>query len=105
MTATITQQPARSFELVRVDTNNSTVLLKDATWTPYTVGREYYNEDGDNGYLVGTVVSGGTTNRLFHVTHRVPETPGKVMRIDYAALRKLRVNGREQPTFDLYSCG
>jgi hypothetical protein len=100
----ITQQPARAFPLVRVDTNNGTVLLKDATWTPYDLTCRY-NPNGDNGFLSGTVVSGYVINRLFHVTHRVDEVPGKPMRVDYAALTKLRVNGREQPTFELYSCG
>ena len=101
---TVVQQPAREFDLVRVDTNNGTVLLKDVQWTPYDLACRY-NPEGDNGFIVGTVVSGGVTNRLFHVTHYVPETPGKSMRVDYCALRKLRVNGREQPTFELYSCG
>lgn len=97
------QTETQVFDQVLINDNHGSILLRDATWTPYPLGREHYNPRGDNGFLVGTVIKGCETSRLFFSTSTKQFTPGITMRIDYASLSKMRKG--DVPQFDLYTCG
>ena len=66
--------------------------LENVTWTPYGDDPDYaaYDESGNNGYLVGTVVKGSTTNRLFGVVSRTEWEVGKIQRFDFCSITRIR---------------
>lgn len=76
--------------------------LADVEWFPYDAD-DKYNTRGTNGYIVGNVVKGSTTSRLFHATsHRAWKTGER--RIDYVPLDQIRLtDGRA--TYISATCG
>jgi hypothetical protein len=72
-----------------IDHNHGQIVLCNATWRPYPLGREHYNVDGNNGYIEGTVVSGGHTSRLFHCSSFKPLPVGTIHRQDYCPITRI----------------
>jgi len=74
---------------VTIEHNHSVIQLADATWHAYPIGREHYNVDGNNGYIEGTVISGGYESRLFHSTSYRALPVGSKHRQDYCPITRV----------------
>lgn len=94
-----------NFPVVTIVHNFGQVTLRDAVWTAYPKGKEHCNPDGDNGFIVGKVVSGYSVNRLLGHSVVDHSTPGTETRFDYAAQSKLHTVGLSTPQFNLTFCG
>lgn len=101
----IQQHPQTYIGDVQIIHNFGQTTLRDATWYPYPVGREHYNSDGTNGYLEGTVVSGGVTNRLFHATSHTPYKVGSIRREDYCPITRIYGQEGAMKRIDTCTCG
>lgn len=78
--------------------------LVDVTWHPYD-SDDKYNSRGGNGYIVGTVVKGSTTSRLFHATSTKPWPTNVEKRIDYVPINDIRLNAEGRATYISATCG
>lgn len=66
-----------------IEHTHGVLVLSDVTLNPYDCDARMHGGNAFRGHVaVGTVVSGGVTNRLFHCTSYTPFPVGEQMRYD-----------------------
>lgn len=76
--------------------------MVDVEWFPYDAD-DKYNSRGTNGYVVGNVVKGSTTSRLFHASSSKAWPTGS-RRIDYVPISEIRIRDGKA-TYVSATCG
>lgn len=78
--------------------------LVNVTWHPYA-DDDQYNSRGVNGYIVGTVVKGSTTSRLFHATSTKQWPTNVEKRLDYIPFDQIRFDADGNAQYVSATCG
>lgn len=93
---------------LRIEHNHGVLVLKDVTVVPYenVVDRNGYPHTYKGSVAEGTVVSGSTTNRLFHATHTTHEVPGTPMKYDLYGRKPYQVDAEQDHWYvSVVTCG
>lgn len=104
------QDAPAAFKLPRFNYNEipyDVAELTSVVWYPYGDNPNFksVNSRGWNGYVVGTVVKGSTTSRLFHATSTRQWETNVEKRLDYIPVDQIRFNENGAGSFTRHTCG
>jgi hypothetical protein len=94
----------RFFPILTYQCNFGYTTLKNATWTPYSRENQY-NRGDNNGFIIGEVVEGSTTNRLLGHLSTTHKVAGTLECLDWCVNTRIRKVEEGRYHIDRTSCG